>query len=223
MYGTPGVTHVSDEEQNSALSAFFSVKSNLRKLPSFFSMAKLNFGCLERCPTNMAIILFFCVSFSKPLNMFSCFSMETTFLITFTNTGIIESRTASINVVNGLIGELANVTPGARDAKTINAKASAPPKNPIRHTSNAIGATISETPIFTRECDKSGTKTNMTIDRPPKIIHILSSISLFLMSVYDAILSMSIAKQILTVVTSNDINYYRLTSVNKLRFLKFIY
>jgi hypothetical protein len=114
------------------------------------------------------------------------------------------------------------VAPGARDAKTINAKASAPPKNPIRHTSRAIGATISETPIVTRECDKSGTKTNMTTDKPPKIIQIRSSISLFLMSVYDAILSMSIAKKILTVVTSNDINYYKLISVNKLRFLKFI-
>src|SRR5574337_1449801 len=222
MYGIPGVTHVSDEEQNSALSAFFNVKSNLRKLPSFFSMEKLNFGFFVRCPTNMAIILFFCDSVSKPLKMSSCFRMETTFLITFTNTGMIESRTASINVVNGFICELANVAPGARDAKTINAKASAPPKNPIRHTSNAIGETISEIPIVTRECDKSGTKINITTDKPPNLIHILSSISLFFMSVYDAMLSMSIAKKILTVVTSNDINYYKPTSVNKLRFLKFI-
>src|SRR5579885_1017611 len=223
MYGTPGVTHVSDEEQNSALSAFFNVKSNLRKLPSFFSIEKLNLGCFERCPTNIAIILFFFVSFSKPLKISSCFSIETTFLITFTNTGMIESRTVSINVVNGFICELANVAPGARDAKTINAKASAPPKNPIRHTSKAIGATINEIPRVTRECDKSGTKTNSITDNPPKIIQIRSSISLFLMSVYDAILSMSIAKKILTVVTSNDINCYKLISVNKLRFLKFIY
>jgi len=41
VHGILGVTQVSGEEQNSALSAFFKVRSNFREFPSLFSIEKL--------------------------------------------------------------------------------------------------------------------------------------------------------------------------------------
>ncbi len=186
MYGIPGVTHVSCDEQNSALSAFFSEKSNFRFIPSCFSMAKQNFGFLARYPRNNANTLLRIVSASNPSKIFWCFTSDTRFLEILKMIGDTEKIIELVKVVNGVIIPFETENSGTREARTINPKASAPPKKPNLQITITTGAMIRETPIFVSKCTTSDVKKIKTIDIPPNIAHKKLLISLFFRSEYVA-------------------------------------
>ena len=84
---------------------------------------------------------------------------------------MIDSIAAFVNVVNGVIVLSDRVIIGASPANTIRQKASAPPKNPIRQTTIANGATIMDMAIVKVVVKISDSKNNNTIAIAPKVIH----------------------------------------------------
>lgn len=123
----------------------------------------------------------------------------------FAINGVIDSNALLTKIVNGLIPVSVKVAIGAKEDKTINPKASAPPKSPNLQRIRAKGVTISAKPTPNNASIRLGSKNIKTTEIEPKIIHIKSDISLFLMSMIVAELNMVKAKRILIKERSSSI------------------
>lgn len=145
------------------------------------SMQKLCLGFCVLYPINNASV-FFSLDSSKSQNMSLPLIIDIIFLPKFTKRGAMERIAAFVSVVNGVICNDVIVDMGARPARTIRQRASAPPNMPNRHNARATGATIMEIAVIFMVFQKSGFTNNSKTATAANPIHKISLISLFLIS-----------------------------------------
>jgi hypothetical protein len=195
--GNPGVTQVSGVVQYSAESELCITILSLFFFPIFFSKEKQYLGFFDLYPRNMAKT-FFDVGSSKSRKIFSFLKIRKELRIKLIIIGDTESMVLLTKIEKGLIAESENVAIGAKDTKTINPNASAPPNNPNLHSIKTNGAIINEKPIPIAAWIKSGSRNKRATEITPKIIHNKSDISRFRISMIVAKLNITRARIIRT-------------------------